>query len=251
MLLFKVTGLPKLNSHHYLDLAMDTASSFNFLFSLIFLTFLRSVRAADTITQKQSLNDTETLVSANEIFELGFFSPGTSKNRFLGIWYKKTPGKVVWVANRDNPVSDSYGELIISNSGTFVIIQSTSIIWSSNISRVAKNPVLQLLNSGNIVLRDNSSTSYILQSFDYPSDTLLLDMKLTWNIGSGQERYLNSWKAPDDPSIANGHGEWNLVYSLPSGLCGHYGHGANGICRISNNPMFSGHFYEVEPKTFL
>ncbi|PON86657.1 S-receptor-like serine/threonine-protein kinase [Trema orientale] len=184
---------------------METLSSFIFFFSLIYaLIFIRLVIAADTITREQSLSDTETLVSANENFELGFFSPGNSKNRYLGIWYKKTPDQVVWVANRDNPVADSYGELKISNNGNLVVLnQSRSTIWSSNISSVPKNPVLQLLDSGNLVLRDNSSTIYLWQSFDFPSDTLLPDMKISWNMESGQERYLTSWKAPDDPSRGN------------------------------------------------
>ncbi|PON86655.1 S-locus glycoprotein [Trema orientale] len=290
--------------------------------------YTRSAIAAytvtDTISPKQSLNDNETLVSANEIFELGFFSPSNSKNRYLGIWYKQAPNRVVWVANRDNPITDSYGVLTISNIGELVILNQTGgAVWSSNISSMPKNSFLQLLNSGNLVLRDNASTSYVWQSFDYPSDTLLPGMKLSWNIESGQERYITSWKAPDDPSIGNcthkidkkelpqlvllmgmakklrtgvwdgvqfsgsplsyqvlkpliefdghewsyrfernsneflgtvitvtqsasvqililnyGSSEWTPLYSLPIGPCGSYGHcGANGICRISKNPM--------------
>ncbi|GMN69305.1 hypothetical protein TIFTF001_038354 [Ficus carica] len=182
---------------------MERTFSLALLFSFISASiFLKSAIAADTIASKQSLNDTETLISANEVFELGFFSPGNSKNKYLGMWYKRTPGKVVWVANRDNPITNTYGELVVSENGNFVLLnQSKSTIWSSNISSVAKSPVfLQLLDSGNLVLRDDTSLNYLWQSFDYPCDTLLPDMKISWDKDSGRERYLTSWTAPDDPS---------------------------------------------------
>ncbi|KAK4852040.1 hypothetical protein QYF36_020558 [Acer negundo] len=52
------------------------------------------------------MRDGETLVSADQGFELGFFSPGTSRSRYLGIWYKKVaPKTTAWVANRDTPIS--------------------------------------------------------------------------------------------------------------------------------------------------
>ncbi|XP_031276357.1 receptor-like serine/threonine-protein kinase SD1-8 [Pistacia vera] len=41
------------------------------------------------------------------------------------------------------------------------------------------------------------------QSFDYPSDTLLTGMKLGWNLKTGFERYLTSWRSVDDPSATD------------------------------------------------
>lgn len=42
-----------------------------------------------------------------EAFELGIFSPGSTKNHYLGIWYKKISVKtIVWVANRLNCIND-------------------------------------------------------------------------------------------------------------------------------------------------
>ncbi|GAY52981.1 hypothetical protein CUMW_146070 [Citrus unshiu] len=71
--------------------------------------------ASNTITSSKSLSDGRTLVSKNGSFELGFFSPGSSKNCYVGIWYKNIPVKtVVWVANRLNPINDSSGLLIIN-----------------------------------------------------------------------------------------------------------------------------------------
>ncbi|TXG69084.1 hypothetical protein EZV62_004019 [Acer yangbiense] len=46
-----------------------------------------SYPVSDTLEQSQQLEDGQHLVSADETFKLGFFSPGTSKYRYLGIWY--------------------------------------------------------------------------------------------------------------------------------------------------------------------
>ena len=63
----------------------------------------------------------ETLVSAGGEFELGFFSPGGSFERYVGIWYKWDKGTVVWVANRDDPVINATGALGWSTDGTFLV----------------------------------------------------------------------------------------------------------------------------------
>ncbi|MFS7907343.1 putative non-specific serine/threonine protein kinase [Helianthus anomalus] len=41
------------------------------------------------------------------MFEIGFFRPEKSMNRYLGIWYKKiSTGTGVWVANRETPITN-------------------------------------------------------------------------------------------------------------------------------------------------
>ncbi|CAK9181283.1 unnamed protein product [Ilex paraguariensis] len=77
----------------------------------------------------------------------------------------------------------------------------TRIIWSSNSSKiVASKPILQLLDTGNLVVKnefdDNSGGSYIWQSFDHPCDTLIPGMKLGWNLRTGQE-WFSRLKLPD------------------------------------------------------
>ncbi|GAY69191.1 hypothetical protein CUMW_270080 [Citrus unshiu] len=165
--------------------------------------------ATDTITPATLIGDGEKLVSSSQIFELGFFSPGKSKYKYLGIWYKQVPDTVVWVANRNSPIVDSNAVLTIGNNGNLVLLNQTDgIIWSSNLSREVKNPVAQLLDTGNLVLRENFSSntsegSYLWQSFDCPSDTLLIGMKMGWDLKTGRERYLTSWRTADDPSPGN------------------------------------------------
>ncbi|XLU48951.1 hypothetical protein S245_043765 [Arachis hypogaea] len=188
-----------------------------FITTFLFLLFLpSSLLAIDTMTQFQSLPDGSTLVSEDEIFEMGFFSPGNNSNRYLGIWYKGIPVRtVVWVANRENPIKDSSSKLSINSEGRLVILShNETLVWSSNSTtqRQVNSPIVQLLNSGNLVLRDekvNDFESYLWQSFDYPSDTLLPGMKIGWNLKNGLNRQLSAWKNWDDPSP--GDFTWGIV----------------------------------------
>jgi hypothetical protein len=99
-----------------------------------------------------------TLVSKDGSFVLGFFTPGKSTNRYLGIWYNNNPvdQTVVWVANRLNPINDSSGVLMVNSSGSLVLLSqnSSTVAWSANSTKQALNPIVQLLDSGNLVVRD-------------------------------------------------------------------------------------------------
>ncbi|XP_050240415.1 G-type lectin S-receptor-like serine/threonine-protein kinase At4g27290 isoform X3 [Quercus robur] len=161
--------------------------------------------AADSISKSESLSEGITLVSKHESYALGFFSPGNSSNRYLGIWYNNIPGRtVVWVANRLNPINDSSGMLRVNSSGSLVLLsQNRTVAWSANSTKQALNPIVQLLDSGNLVLREENEEdpeNYLWQSFDCPSDTWLPGMKLGWDLRTGLERRLTAWKSPDDPS---------------------------------------------------
>ncbi|XP_048131106.1 G-type lectin S-receptor-like serine/threonine-protein kinase At4g27290 [Rhodamnia argentea] len=164
--------------------------------------------ALDTITTNQSIRDGESLVSAGETFELGFFSLGDPPKRYLGIWYKKiTSMTIVWVANRVAPLADASGTLRVTSRGSLVLLDGNgSEIWSSSPPTAARDPVAQLLDVGNLVVRDadgSDSNNFLWQSFDYPTDTVLAGMKIGWNRTSGFNRYLTSWKSVDDPSPGN------------------------------------------------
>eukprot|EP00261_Vitis_vinifera_P031418 XP_019072661.1 PREDICTED: G-type lectin S-receptor-like serine/threonine-protein kinase At4g27290 isoform X3 [Vitis vinifera] len=186
---------------------MDALATVVFIFSYVF-SLLRISTAVDTINVNQHIRDGETITSAGGTFQLGFFSPGDSKNRYLGIWYKKVaPQTVVWVANRESPLTDSSGVLKVTQQGTLVVVSGTNgILWNSNSSRSAQDPNAQLLESGNLVMRngnDSDPENFLWQSFDYPCDTLLPGMKFGWNRVTGLDRYLSSWKSADDPSKGN------------------------------------------------
>ncbi|GAU51619.1 hypothetical protein TSUD_132320 [Trifolium subterraneum] len=165
----------------------------------------------DTITQSQSLQDGSTLLSKGGIFELGFFNLGNSTNRYVGIWYKNIPvRRVVWVANRDNPVKDNSSKLIISRDGNLALVnQNQTILWSTNTTtKIAiSSLIVQLLDDGNLVLKNekqnNTNENFLWQSFDYPSDTILPGMKAGWDIKKGLDRNLVAWKNWDDPSSSD------------------------------------------------
>lgn len=176
------------------------------LVSLLFY-FTPRLNALDTISAGQSLKGSETLISQSGTFEAGFFSFGDS-NSFLyfGVWYKNiSPRTVVWVANRDTPLGNSSCVLQLKNGRKLVILDSKgATIWSSNLSATAKKPVVQLLQSGNLVVKEANSSAaanFLWQSFDYPGDTLLPGMRLRSSKVSGQNTSLTSWRNTQDPAI--------------------------------------------------
>lgn len=174
-----------------------------FITSSIFIIIASTT--VDNINTSRFLRDGETIVSDGGTFELGFFSRGKSEKRYLGVWYKRiSVMTVVWVANRDVPLTDRSGILKVSNQGLLTLLNGRkSIIWTTNTSRIVEIPVAQLLESGNLVVRDkynNSIDNFLWQSFDFPCDTLLPGMKLGRNIVTGLDRYLTAWNTADDPA---------------------------------------------------
>ena len=145
---------------------------------------------------------TVVIVSAGGSFELGFFSPGKGNdNRYVGIWYSKSPERVVWVANRENPLNDSSGVLKLTSEGILTLLNRTDgVHWSSNASKPVQNPTSQLLDSGNFIVTDRNDNSLIWQSFDHPCNTFLADMKFGIDLEKGVDRYLTSWRSVNDPS---------------------------------------------------
>lgn len=57
---------------------------------------------------------------------------------------------------------------------------------------------------------DENPDNYIWQSFDYPTDTLLPEMKLGWNRKSGIDRFITAWKSNIDP----GSGDYSFKMSI-------------------------------------
>ncbi|KAF6167149.1 hypothetical protein GIB67_029787, partial [Kingdonia uniflora] len=131
-------------------------------------------------------------------------------------------------------------------NGNLVLLNGTnSVIWSSSVSNHSKadNPVIaQPLDSGNFVLRcegNDDPDSYIWQSFDYPTDTLLTGMKLGWNLKTGFNRNLTSWKNATDPSTGDFTG-WIDPRGFPQmkDQCNNYSLcGAYGVCNIDDSPL--------------
>ncbi|KAI5605590.1 hypothetical protein BDE02_01G362900 [Populus trichocarpa] len=213
-----------------------------------------------------SIRDGDTIVSAEGTYVLGFFSPGKSKNRYVGIWYGRIPViTVVWVANRETPLNDSSGVFRLTNEGSLVLLDhDRSLIWSSNSSRPATNPAAQLLDSGNLVVKEKGEGSLenpLWQSFEHPTDTLLPEMKLGRNKITGMDWNMTSWKSPDDPSRGNftcilvPHG-YSEVLLMDNSKVRHRSGPWNGV-RYSGtpylrpNPLYTYEFVSNEKEIFF
>ena len=128
-----------------------------------------------------------------------------STNRYLGIWYNNISAfTVVWVANRQKPLNESSGVLTISEEGNLVVLNGQKeILWSSNVNNSVANSSAQLLDLGNLFLKENTTGTILWESFNNPSHTLLPEMKLSTNERTGEKVKLTSWKSPYDPSIGS------------------------------------------------
>ncbi|XP_057988936.1 G-type lectin S-receptor-like serine/threonine-protein kinase RKS1 [Hevea brasiliensis] len=175
--------------------------------SLLVLHFAFS-SSKDTITINQTIHDGDFLISRENNFALGFFSPGSFRFRYLGIWYHKVREQtVVWVANRDDPINGSLGVLSIDQYGNLVLhgYHNQKVpIWSTNVSaEVTDTCVAQLLDTGNLILVHDGSKSTVWESFDHPTDTVLPGMKFWLDRRTGMSRFLISWRSADDPGTGN------------------------------------------------
>ncbi|VVB12208.1 unnamed protein product [Arabis nemorensis] len=167
--------------------------------------------AANTIKRGEFLRDGvnhKPLVSPKKTFELGFFSPGDSTRRYLGIWYGNIDDKaVVWVANRANPISDKSGVLTISNDGNLVLLDGKNItVWSSDIIKSSisnNNRVVAIHDTGNFELSEADTKRVLWESFNHPTDTFLPQMRVRVNPQTGDNLAFVSWRSETDPSPGN------------------------------------------------
>ncbi|KAI3718785.1 hypothetical protein L6452_19669 [Arctium lappa] len=219
----------------------------------LFLLF-RFCSSTDTITLTRPLKDGDVLVSSGENFALGFFSTRNSNNRYVGIWYHKVSEQtVVWVANRDNPITNSSGILSVDQSGNLILHEADQrfVFWSTNVSGVANDVFsAQLLDSGNLVLFQRTNRQvYSWQSFDYPSNTLLPGMKFGMDRKTGLKRMITSWKSSGNPGIGEYSYAMEFVGSTQLFLykdmtkiwrTGSWtGHGWSGVPEMTQNFIFN------------
>ncbi|MQL92954.1 hypothetical protein Taro_025589 [Colocasia esculenta] len=175
-----------------------------------FIVFLSSSHqlsfcaAGDRLAAGQSVLVNQTILSAHQIFALGFFTAEKSDAanlHYAGIWYNRLPERtVVWVANRERPLRDPAGLLTVTEDGNIAVLDGMGrTVWSTNLTGVPSNASAVLLHSGNLVLRDGNNND-VWQSFDHPADTLLPGMILRSNLSTGVSTRLTSWRSAADPS---------------------------------------------------
>ncbi|KAL5731083.1 non-specific serine/threonine protein kinase [Ranunculus cassubicifolius] len=186
-------------------------SKFIIIILSLLCLFSYSSHAANNLTQGQSLQDGDTLISTADTFTLGFFSPKNSTNRYLGIWYTKVSVQtVVWVANRETPILDRSGVLTFGRDGNLVVRDGRGReLWSTsrNITVVTtSNVTATLMDEGNLCLffenEVQNSIKALWQSFDEPTDTYLPGMRVNVRPRA-RPHYFRSWKSESDPAIGN------------------------------------------------
>jgi hypothetical protein len=108
------------------------------------------------------------------------------------------------VANRNKPLKSSSGILTISEDGNLVVLDGQKeILWLSNVTNFVDNSSARLLDTGNLVVQENSTGRKIWESFQRPTDTCLPKMKISTNVRTGKKVQLTSWKSPSDPSMGS------------------------------------------------
>ncbi|CAH2047915.1 unnamed protein product [Thlaspi arvense] len=173
------------------------------LLLLLQLCAIVSCSTSNSITRNHTIRDGDSVISEDEIFELGFFSPKDSTLRYVGIWYKNIePRTIVWVANREKPLLDNNGALKIADDGNLVVANGQNdTIWSTNVPPKLNNTVALLLKTGDLVLSSDSDRSNLYwESFNNPTDTFLPGMRVRVNPSRGENRAFIPWKSENDPS---------------------------------------------------
>ncbi|XP_026445273.1 G-type lectin S-receptor-like serine/threonine-protein kinase B120 isoform X2 [Papaver somniferum] len=198
-----------------MDFDTKNSSFFVLLFIFVLCNKQHSSIADDTISASGTLNATDSIISKNGNFRMGFFTPiesethftSTSYKYYLGIWYnykRVSLQTVVWVANRDKPLGQTEDfQLKLLENGNLVLYNSfKSAIWSTNSASSTSNTTEAILgDDGNLVLRDKSNPSVIIwQSFDYPTDTWLPGAKIGFNKKTNKNYLLTSWRNLGDPA---------------------------------------------------
>ncbi|KAI4296570.1 hypothetical protein L6164_036519 [Bauhinia variegata] len=124
-------------------------------------------------------------------------------NRYVGVWYV-SESDIIWVANREEPLKDSSGIVAISEDGNLVVINGKKeVVWSSNVSSLAFNASAKLVDTGNLLLLDDTTGKAIWESFQHPTDSYVPNMRLSTNKITGKKVQLTSWKNRSDPSVGN------------------------------------------------
>ncbi|MQM23524.1 hypothetical protein Taro_056589, partial [Colocasia esculenta] len=181
---------------------------FLFVFIILLSSSYQILRAdaRDRLAAGELISGNQTIVSQGETFALGFFTPenSTADRWYVGIWYHRLPPRtVVWVANRENPLTDPAGVLTVTEDGNIAVLDGAGrTLWSTNLSPVSfsGNTSAVLLDTGNLVLRRGEGGQDVWQSFENPTDTLLPHMNMRSNLRTGVGLRLASWRGAADPS---------------------------------------------------
>lgn len=142
------------------------------------------------------------LMSNDSKFGFGFVTKQEDVTMFLLSVIHTSSLRVVWSANRDSPVANS-DKFTFDEKGNAMLQKDSVVVWSTNSSNKGVS-VLELQNSGNLVLRANDTDEGIVwQSFSHPTDTLLSGqdfvegMRLVSDLSNSNLSYYLEMKSGD------------------------------------------------------
>ncbi|KAI3795396.1 hypothetical protein L1987_38048 [Smallanthus sonchifolius] len=221
-----------------------------FICTILLCFFIHCCSSKDSIRTGEIINGTDYLESPGKKFQMGFFSlEMESERRYVGIWYAMDPKTVVWVANRDTPLPDSFGVLTITDDGYLKVLDRNRDVYFDSrkveqcplmILRGSSWKALKLYDTGNAVLMDIDSDAVIWESFLHPADTFLPGMKMQPDLT------LTSWKNATDPNLGSfrfqqekdQYAIWNTQNSIY-----HWKSGSGATSNFDPDPMFIGVYY--------
>ncbi|KAJ0521972.1 putative protein kinase RLK-Pelle-DLSV family [Helianthus annuus] len=123
--------------------------------------------AKDNITTSdEPIKDGFNLESEGKKFQMGFFSLGNASEvrRYVGIWYRRDPKTVVWVANRDKPVPDYTGVLTVAKDGNFKVLNIKDDVYFTTDTDTDKANTERKSSSPNLVLAISIASSALILS---------------------------------------------------------------------------------------
>ncbi|KAG0546757.1 hypothetical protein BDA96_01G021300 [Sorghum bicolor] len=151
----------------------------------LFLLLPLLSRGADMpVGSTLSPGNSATWTSPNSTFSLGFTASASSPSLFVAA-ISYAGGVPVWSAG-DGAAVDSRGSLRLSSNGDLQLVNgSGTVLWSTNTGgqNVSAAAVQE---SGNLVLKDSRGAT-LWQSFDHPTDTVVMSQNFTsgMNLTSG------------------------------------------------------------------
>ncbi|KAL6868230.1 hypothetical protein ACP4OV_015075 [Aristida adscensionis] len=200
---------------------MEKASNLRFSFSSSFVLILLSLiglacpcckfaYATDTLLPGQVLNASQSLLSKNGAFKLGY-DCSIPKRYYsfcgLGIWFANSSSCgqdyfPVWKPDIYPACGFQSYNLSVSQEGVLHIRSMTGsdyFSWFSPYIRTTSiSAVAVLLDDGNLVVRDQLNDSMVIwQSLDHPTDVLLAGGHLGFNRITGNNVSLVSYSDPD------------------------------------------------------
>jgi hypothetical protein len=121
---------------------------------------------------------TPVLVNSTELYGtmFGFYTTDGGHSFILSVVFLGAQARVIWSANPDNPVSRN-AILNFTREGDLLLHEADgAIIWTTDTNSLSVAG-MKLDDLGNLVLFDQNNTT-VWQSFDHPTDTLVLGQSL-------------------------------------------------------------------------